>query len=164
MIRYHSVVLLCSDMSRSCSFYQDLFGLEIELSIEGLTTFKEGISLWHQKVASDLMYNGADPSPPQQLPDQEIYFETDDIDGFADQLQQRTVRLMHPIQKMPWQQRTIRFFDPDSHMIEVGESMDEVIRRVAREGHTPDEVSALTFMPVEFIKMVLETSHPGQGT
>lgn len=155
MIRYHSVVLLCSDMQRSVSFYQDLFHLEIELQIDGLTTFTGGISLWDQKIASDLMYNGAEPSPPQKHPGQEIYFETDEIEKFAEVLTARSVTLMHQIQKTPWQQQTIRFFDPDGHLIEVGESMEEVIRRIAREGHTPEEVSALTFMPVEIIRTVL---------
>ena len=158
MIRYLSVVLLCSDMNRSRTFYQDLFGLEIELSIEGLTSFKEGISLWQQQIASELMYLGAEPSAPQEFPGQEIYFETDDIEKFAEELSQRSVPLMHPIQKTPWQQKTIRFYDPDRHLIEVGESMEEVIRRIAREGHTPDEVSALTFMPVEILRSLLEQS------
>ncbi|MDD1728319.1 MAG: VOC family protein, partial [Methanospirillum sp.] len=135
--------------------YQELFGLTIELAIEGLTTFKEGISLWQQSIASDLMYNGADPSLPQERPGQEIYFETDDIDGFCDQIKKRQVKLFHEIQKTPWQQRTIRFSDPDGHMIEVGESMEEVIRRISREGHTPQEVATLTFMPEEIIKTIL---------
>jgi len=33
--------------------------------------------------------------------------------------------------------------------------MEEVIRRIAREGHTPEEVADLTFMPIEIIRAVL---------
>ena len=140
-------------MSRS--FYKELFDLEIELEIEGLTTFKDGISLWNRSIASAIMYKGAELSKPEEKPGVEIYFETDDIDSFFDRLHSRGVRLLHEIETAPWQQRTVRFFDPDDHLIEVGESMDEVIRRVAREGHTPEEVSTLTSMPVEIIRAIL---------
>lgn len=157
MIKYHSVVLISSDLQKSKRFYQDLFGLEAELEIEGLITFKEGISLWLQSIASELMYKGADISPPQEKPGVEIYFETDDIDGFFEMINAKSVRLLHQVQSSPWQQRTVRFFDPDGHLIEVGESMEEVIRRIAGEGHTPEEVAALTFMPVDIIKAILSS-------
>jgi len=156
MIKYHSVVLICKDLQISGEFYQGLFGLEIELAIDGLTTYKDGISLWKESVASDLMYSGLGSSLPQERPDTEIYFETDDLDGFFEQIRNTHVKFLHQIETTPWQQRTVRFFDPDDHLIEVGESMEEVIRRIAREGHTPDEVAALTMMPKEIIKAILD--------
>ncbi|PWR74708.1 VOC family protein [Methanospirillum lacunae] len=156
MIKYHSVVLICKDMDISRTFYQELFDLTIELEIEGLTTFIGGISLWDRAFASGLLYKGAGISEPPERPAQEIYFDTDEIDAFFNKITSRGVRLLHPIENTPWQQRTVRFFDPDDHLIEVGESMEEVIRRIAREGHTPEEVADLTFMPVEIIREVLK--------
>jgi catechol 2,3-dioxygenase-like lactoylglutathione lyase family enzyme len=129
MITYHSVVLICSDMKASRAFYQNHFHLEVELDLGGLVSFKGGISLWSREIASGLLYWGADPSPPQQNPMQEIYFETDDIDGFIALITKEGIRLMHPVQLTPWHQKTVRFFDPDGHLIEVGESMEEIIRR-----------------------------------
>nr|WP_319540323.1 VOC family protein [uncultured Methanospirillum sp.] len=155
MIKYHSVVLICRDLQISRTFYQELFDLTIELEIEGLTTFIGGISLWDRAFASGLLYKGADISKPPERPGQEIYFETDEIDAFFSRITSRGVKLLHPIEKTPWQQRTVRFFDPDENLIEVGESMEEVIRRIAREGHTPEEVADLTFMPIEIIRAVL---------
>ncbi len=155
MITYHSVVLICADIEKSRKFYEDLFGLETELVIDGLVNFREGISLWRKKIASDLMYQGTDPSPPVKKPGQEIYFETDDIDGFFAMIQQKGTELLHPVEKTPWQQRTVRFFDPDGHLIEVGESMEEVIRGLGRQGKPAEEVAAMTCMPVEIIRAVL---------
>lgn len=155
MITYHSVVLLCSDVRASSLFYQNLFNLEVELDIGALVTFKGGISLWERKLASELMYKGVDPSPPQQNPMQEIYFETDDIDGFFITLEKKSIRLLHPVQLTPWQQRAVRFFDPDGHLIEMGESMHEVIKRLTREGKTQEEISGLTMMPAQIISAIL---------
>jgi len=155
MIKYQSVVLVCKDMQISRTFYQELFDLTIELEIEGLITFIGGISLWDRAFASGLLYKGAGISEPPERPAQEIYFDTDEIDAFFNKITDRGVKLLHPIEKTPWQQRTVRFFDPDLNLIEVGESMEEVIRRVAREGHTPEKVAELTFMPIEIIRTVL---------
>lgn len=157
MIRYHSVVLISSDVRASLAFYQKFFNLEIEMDIEGLVSFKDGISLWDEKIASDLMFQGSKPSPFQDKPRQEIYFETDDIDGFYSKLQKESVRCMHTIQLTPWNQKTVRFFDPDGHLIEVGESMEEVIRRFDREGKNPEEIAELTMMPADIISAVLKS-------
>ena len=155
MITYHSVVLMCKDLQVSRDFYQNVFGLKIELEIDGLVTFTEGISLWQQSIASQLLYNGEDLSSPPKKPGQELYFETDDIDKFAAEILSKSVCLLHPVQLTPWQQHTIRFFDPDEHLIEVGESMEEVIRRINREGHTADQIAEMTFMPVDIVRAVL---------
>jgi len=155
MIKYNSVVLICRDIQISHAFYQELFDLEIELEIDGLTSFKEGISLWKREIASEVLYKGAGLSKAPERPGQEIYFETDELDAFFDKITIKGIRLLHPIEITPWQQRTVRFFDPDDNLIEVGESMEEVIRRIGREGHTSKEISALTFMPEEIIEAVL---------
>jgi len=160
MITYHSVVLMCSDITASRVFYQNLFHLEIELDIEGLVSFKEGISLWSQKIASDLMYQGSAPSPAQAHPNQEIYFETDDIEGFFEKIQKESIKLLHPIQLTPWQQRTVRFYDPDGHLIEVGESMQDVIKRLGGDGKTSDEIAELTMMPGHIITAILSGTKP----
>lgn len=33
------------------------------------------------------------------------------------------MKLLHDLHDEPWGQRTIRFFDPDDHLIEAGESL-----------------------------------------
>lgn len=158
MIKYSSVVLLCSDMNRSRSFYQDLFTLEIELDIGALVTFKGGISLWDATLAKTLLYSGSDPSHPQTCPTSELYFETDDIEGFFQRITQTSVPLLHPIETTPWQQQTVRFFDPDGHLIEVGESMIHVIKRIAKTGLSDKEISEKTYLPEEYIRAVCSGS------
>ena len=40
-----------------------------------------------------------------------------------------------------WGQRVVRFYDPDGHIIEVGEDLKMVIRRFLAAGMTMEEVS-----------------------
>ncbi|MFZ5501107.1 MAG: glyoxalase, partial [Candidatus Micrarchaeota archaeon] len=52
-------------------------------------------------------------------------------------------------------QRVMRFYDPDGHVIEVGEAMEAVVWRFHREGMTHEEISARSSMPLEFVAHVL---------
>lgn len=47
-----------------------------------------------------------------------------------------------------WGQRVIRFYDPDGHIIEVGEDMKMVINRFLDSGMTMEEVSKKWMFPL----------------
>ena len=155
MIRYTSVVLFSDDVPALRDFYRDLFDLEVVLDLGGLVTFDGGISIWEMARAQAQVYGGQEPSPVER-PRSELYFETDAIETFAAGLEGRA-RLVHPVQTAPWAQRVIRFYDPDGHLVEVGEAMDTVARRLAADGLSPDEVAARTLMPPAFVAAALET-------
>jgi catechol 2,3-dioxygenase-like lactoylglutathione lyase family enzyme len=154
MIRYTSVVLFSDDVPRLRDFYRDLFDLSIALDLGGLVTFDGGISIWETADVRAMVYGGLDPSPVER-PRCELYFETDAIEAFVSGLE-GGVRLAHPVQTAPWAQRTIRFYDPDGNLIEVGEAMDAVARRLAADGLSPEEVAARTLMPPAFVTAALE--------
>ena len=155
MIKYNSVVLFCKDIERSKIFYQDMFMLDIELVIGGLVTYSCGISLWEQKDAKEQLYPGTDQISSPEYPIQELYFETDEIVEFSTLLIEKKIRILHPVTTTPWNQRTIRFFDPDGNLIEVGESMDHIVRRLSKEGLSFEEISQKTWFPIEIIKKML---------
>ncbi len=157
MIRYNSVVLFSDDVPRLRDFYRDLFDLEIALDLGGLVSFSCGISIWEAADVRTMVYGGHDLSPPAERPRQECYFETDAIEAFLEAIEGR-VTFVHPLQTAPWQQQTVRFLDPDGNLIEVGEGMDTVARRLAGEGLGPDEVAGRTLMPIEFVNAALGRS------
>lgn len=59
----------------------------------------------------------------------EIVFETDDIDLVNKKLKENNVKLLHETNTEIWGQRTIRFYDPDGHLIEVGEAIPVFLKR-----------------------------------
>ena len=157
MIRYTSVVLFSDDVLRLRDFYRDLFDLAVVLDLGGLVTFDGGISIWEMDDVRAMVYGGREPSAVER-PRCELYFETDALESFAANLTGR-VRLAHQIETAPWAQRTIRFYDPDGNLIEVGEAMDAVVRRLAADGLSPEEVAARTLMPPAFVTAALEGGH-----
>ena len=154
MIRYTSVVLFSDDVPHLRDFYRDMFDLTIALDLGGLVTFECGVSIWETADVRAQVYGGLDPSQVER-PRCELYFETDAIEAFAAGLDGR-VRLAHPLETAPWEQRVIRFFDPDGNLVEVGEAMDAVVRRLAADGLSPEEVAARTLMPPVFVSTALE--------
>lgn len=90
-----------------------------------------------------MIYGGQNPSPVER-PRSELYFETEAIEA---ELEGR-VRLARPFETAPRAQRVVRFYDPDGHLVEVGEAMDTVARQLAADGiPAEEEVAARTLMP-----------------
>ena len=63
--------------------------------------------------------------------------------------------LLHDLLEEPWGQRTIRFYDPDNNLIEVGETLETFIRRYYDSGLSLQEVSERTTVPAGVVKQVL---------
>ncbi len=55
----------------------------------------------------------------------ELYFEEAEIDTLYEKLKNHVV-FIHGIQAQPWGQKVMRFYDPDFHIIEIGEPMEEL--------------------------------------
>ena len=55
-----------------------------------------------------------------------------------------------------WGQRVVRFFDPDHHIIEVGEKLDAVVRRFLDSGMREEEVAQRMDMPIKLIKNLVK--------
>lgn len=56
-----------------------------------------------------------------------------------------------------WGQRAIRFYDPDGHIIEVGEDMKMVIKRFLASGMMMEEISVKMDDSVENLTKLLDS-------
>ena len=46
----------------------------------------------------------------------------------------------------------VRLYDPDGHLVEVGEDMGVIARRYLAAGHSAQEVAALIQHPLKFVE------------
>ena len=86
----------------------------------------------------------------------ELYFEEDDFDRFADRLKEYDIEYVHPIIEHSWGQRVVRFYDPDKHIIEVGENLKVVCKRFLNSGMTPEQVAERMNVPMKFVNACLK--------
>lgn len=85
----------------------------------------------------------------------ELYFEEEDIDSFIKKLENiNEIKYIHSLVEHPWGQRVVRFYDPDMHIIEVGESIETVIKRFLSQGLSVEETAKRTQHPIEFVRQV----------
>lgn len=66
-----------------------------------------------------------------------------------------SIRYVHELKEQPWGQRVIRLYDPDMHIIEIGEPMQSVVKRLLSKGLSVEETVKKTLMPEEFVKQFI---------
>ena len=151
-MKYQLPLIVVSDIERSKAFYKKHLGLDVEADFGANVTLTGGIALQTLETWQGLI-GGLDVSFKGNAG--ELYFEEDDFDGFVQRLD--GLELVHPPVEHAWGQRVVRFYDPDGHIVEVGENIAAVACRFAGEGMTPAEVAARMDVSEEYVREWLET-------
>ena len=153
-MEFKGALIAVSDVERSKAFYGDLFKQRVVLDLGWNVTFHGGFSI-QQNFA---WLTGLPPeSVVARAHNLELYFEVDDFDEFLKELENSPeILLVHPPKKHDWQQRVARLYDPDGHIIEVGESMAVIARRYLSEGNSVEETAQIIQHPVAFVAAVAE--------
>lgn len=139
-MKYTSTVIAVSDVNASRKFYEDLFGLELYQDYGINVSFTCGLSLQQE---FDWLVSVPKETVLKRSHNMELAFETRDFDGFLEKLKEYpSIERLGEVIEHSWGQRVIRFYDPDGHLIEVGENMKLVVERFLSAGMTMEEVSA----------------------
>lgn len=146
-------MLVVADMERSVDFYKKVLGLRVVMDFGANKTLTGGLALqtldtWIEFIGTDDISFGGNQM--------EIYFEEDDFDGFAEKLNRINIQYVHPIKEHSWGQRVVRFYDPDCHIVEVGENLKSVCKRFADEGMTPEQIAIRMDVPLNFVEKCLK--------
>ena len=145
-------LLAVADMERSLAFYETVLGLRVVLDFGANKTLTGGLWLqtldtWRSFLGTDQVAFGGN--------DAEIYFEEDRFDAFAERLSTLPIQYVHPVKEHRWGQRVVRFYDPDRHIIEVGENMAAVCRRFLDSGLTPEQTAERMDVSLEYVRECL---------
>jgi len=155
-IQYHSAAIFVKNIEASKKFYVGILGQAIDLDFGKNVILKGGITLWEVNPDHIIPKRlGIESISNEKSNRFELYFETEDIDAVSGRLKKNGVECLHPLHEEPWGQRTIRFFDPDRHLIEIGEALKTLVRRLIRENMTPEQVSKKTSIPLPTVKELL---------
>ena len=121
-IRFVSPVVFVRDIEVSKKFYSELLGLKIIQDDEVFVLFWEHFSIHQARELLTTVFEKemGESSQLQGKNNLLLYFETDDLEGLFARLQHQ-VRLIHPIKQQAWGQKVFRFYDPDNHVVEIGE-------------------------------------------
>lgn len=148
-------LIVVNDIEISRYFYESVLNQIVENDFGENVSFEGGFAI-HLKSHFAELINVSSNEIILKSNSSELYFEEDDLDGLLERLNAiNSVEYIHRIKEQPWGQRAIRFYDPDMHIVEVGESMENVARRFLDNGLSVDETAKRISMPEEFVKLCL---------
>lgn len=150
-ISFQSTVIITSDFDTMKSFYRDVLMQEIALDFGTCVGFKNGLSLWQLQETYPIAQKLGRNFDKAGNKNMELCFETDDFDEVVQKLKSYTITFLHEVVEEAWGQRTIRFYDPENNLVEVGETIPCFVKRFHKQGMTVEEVSKRTSVPVEMV-------------
>lgn len=151
--KYVCPLLVVADMKRAREFYETILDQVVVVDYGENITFEGNFAL-HLQSHFQMLIDGKPISMKGN--DFEIFFEYDDVDSLNNRLIEAGVEFVHPLREQPWRQRVMRFYDPDFHIIEIGESMERTCYRLYHAGLDYDEICNATMMPLPFVQAAIE--------
>lgn len=124
-MRLKNILIVVKDIEKSKVFYRDLFGLRVLTDFGENVIMSEGLVLqeqktWESSIQKETVYRNHDA---------ELYFEEHDMDAFLEKLNSYSGEITYVNELMEHErgQRVVRLYDPDGHVIEIGEKVIPVM-------------------------------------
>lgn len=121
-MKLKNILIVVNDIDRAIRFYNEIFGLNVILNQDGNVIMTEGLVLqdarvWKTSLNKDLVSKNNMT---------ELYFEEPDIEGFVKKLEESDfeIEFVNKLMTHSWNQKVVRFYDPDGNLIEVGTPMN----------------------------------------
>lgn len=150
-MKFKNPLLVVTDLEASKAFYKEVLGLHVILDFGANVTLTGGVCLQTKESWLALIQSERDEVSFCGM-DAELYFEEDSFDAFLEKLSKmNSICYIHPVTEHPWGQRVVRFYDPDRHIIEVGENMETVCRRFLDCGMTAEEIAKRMDVPLKYV-------------
>lgn len=118
-----NTIVFVKDLQRAKAFYTKLLDQTI-LEDFGTITFFENHLVLHQAgsiIKTVFKRQSFKTALRQGRRNVLIYFESQDLDRMYERIKGAGVPIIHGIEQQAWGQKVFRFFDPDRHIVEIGE-------------------------------------------
>jgi catechol 2,3-dioxygenase-like lactoylglutathione lyase family enzyme len=152
-MKFHSTVIFVKDIAKAKDFYTRFLNFTIEHDFGKNVILNNGLTLWEISESHIINRKLETRNPTNRF---ELYFETEDVDGTYEMLNNAGIKFLHQIHEEPWGQRTIRFFDPDGHLIEIGEPLEIFVSNMSQKGLSAGQISEKSGIPVETVLLLIK--------
>ncbi len=145
-------LLVVSDMQRSREFYENLLNQKVKFDFGENVTYHGDFAIHLQSHYAGLIDNKTITFGGNNF---ELYFENNELEQIVQVLKDNHVSFVHEIREQPWRQKVVRIFDPDKHIIEIGESLEHLVLRLNQEDMSADQIIRITGIPSEHVNHIL---------
>lgn len=119
-MRFINPLPFVRNMAMSKAFYQDIMQLHVVEDHRNFVRFKGWFALHEGHSLHQTIFQTAPQAPPFGRDNFVLYFEDEHLEQAFARIAPH-VTLIHPIKTQDWGQNVFRFFDPDRHIVEIGE-------------------------------------------
>jgi catechol 2,3-dioxygenase-like lactoylglutathione lyase family enzyme len=150
---FHSTVIFVKEIERSREFYTGYLDFSVEHDFGKNVILSNGLTIWEildKHIISKQLETRKESNRF------ELYFESEDIDKKCNLLEKAGVKFLHKIHEEPWGQRTFRFFDPDNHLIEIGEPLEVFVSNMSKRGMSVKQISEHSGIPVDTLITLIQ--------
>ncbi|OYT15938.1 MAG: glyoxalase [Bacteroidetes bacterium 4572_77] len=154
-IDFSSTVIMVDDLEKMKDFYTNVLKQEIGIDFGACVGYKCGFSLWKLNLDFPITKKLGTPYHKDGNKNMEVCFETDDFEEVVESLKPYDLKYLHNVTEEVWGQSTIRFYDPEGNLVEIGESVPCFVKRFHQQGLSLEEVAARTFVPIDVVKQII---------
>jgi len=159
VIKFESSVIFVKDINVSRLFYEDLLEQKVAMDFGPNVGFESGFALWQVDHAYEMIFGApTSDAAPLGRKNVELYFETDALDEVLARITEAQVPFVHLLYEQTWGQRAFRIYDPDGHIVELGEPMPVVVVRLLASGLSMEETAQRTGMPLEIVQQMAQSA------
>jgi catechol 2,3-dioxygenase-like lactoylglutathione lyase family enzyme len=155
-VNFHSSVVFCNDLQKQREFYEKFLGQNVKQDLGGCVVFQNGFTLWQldekYPISRELGYT-YEAIGNRNL---ELCFETEAIEDAVEKVLLSDMRILHNLEEEEWGQYTIRFYDPEGNLLEIGESMRAMVKRMQQSGMDTKAIAQKTGLKINMVENLLE--------
>ncbi len=155
MLKFVSPLVVVEEMARARHFYEQLLGQKVKFDFGPNVTFQGDFAIHLKSHFQSLLGEGTQYPVTRKAHWGELYFETEELEPIHQRLNEAGIEFVHAICEQPWGQRVMRLYDPDGHIVEIGETMEAVVWRFHGQGFSIDRIMEKSAMPREFVEHVI---------
>ena len=155
-ITFSSIVIITEKFEVLTSFYKDTLLQEIQDDFGNCIMFKGGFSIWQLTDEYTIAKHLGRTFHKSGNKNIEICFESDTFAEVLESLKTKDIEYLHEAKEEMWGQKTVRFYDPEKNLVEIGESIPCFVKRFYESGMTFEEVAKRTSVPVEAVIKMCE--------
>lgn len=153
-MKYICSLIVVQDIEASRNFYEKVLGQKVKYDFGENVQFEDGFAI-HLEQHYKKLLGDEHGEIKKKANNFELYFETDEVEGIFNRLKNERIEFIHELREQPWGQRVMRFYDPDYHIVEVGETLEAVVLRYYSLGMNSDAIAKRTSMPQEFVEKTI---------
>jgi catechol 2,3-dioxygenase-like lactoylglutathione lyase family enzyme len=157
-VNYHSAVIFCSDLEKQREFYEKFLEQKVEQDLGNCLVFENGFTLWKldkkYPISKELGYT-YEPIGNRNL---ELCFETENFGDAVEKVVVSDLRMLHNVSEEEWGQYTIRFYDPEGNLVEIGETLKCMVSRMKSASMSIEEIEKKSGLEKRFIENLLDTT------